>query len=176
MFPIVRGRKSQLRRVAVLGTLLLLLCSFALPASASPPQDLSFTFVDVTYAPIPIYEGYGSWSSGGLISGSGDLYETIVVGGFDDCPKTVHTTTVLTGPTPADTITIRQQVVRRVSCFSPGSPGTAAGNWVIVSATGEYAGLRGQGQLTTTTEVQFIPGVGPALIVNMELQGRGHFR
>lgn len=175
MFPIIRGRKSQLRRVTVLGTLLLLLCSFALPASAAPPQDLSFTF-DVTYAPIPIYEGDGSWSSGGLLSGSGDLYETVVVGGFDVCPKTVHTTTVLTGPTPADTITVRQQLVRRAGCFSPGTPGTYEGNWVIVSATGDYAGLRGQGQLTATTVVQFIPGVGLALIVNTELQGRGHFR
>jgi hypothetical protein len=175
MFPIIRGRKSQLRRVTVLGTLLLLLCSFALPASAAPPQDLSFTF-DVTYAPIPIYEGSGSWSSGGLISGSGDLYESVVVGGFDGCPKTVHITTVLTGPTPADSVTVRQQHIRRAECSSPGSPGTYEGNWVIVSATGDYAGLRGQGQLTATTEVQFISGVGPALVVHTVLQGRGHFR
>ncbi|QLQ04765.1 MAG: hypothetical protein HZY76_00735 [Anaerolineae bacterium] len=68
MFHITHQRKPRQRRVAVLCTLLLLLFSFTLPASASPPQDLSFTF-DVTYAPIPTDQGVGAWSSAGVLAG-----------------------------------------------------------------------------------------------------------
>lgn len=75
------GRKSKLSRISFTLALILLLSSIALPAAASPPQDLSFTF-DVTYSPIPADEGFGVWSSGGLFSGSGDVYETYVIGGF----------------------------------------------------------------------------------------------
>lgn len=120
MFHITHQRKPRQRRVAVLCTLLLLLFSFTLPASASPPQDLSFTF-DVTYAPIPTDQGVGAWSSAGVLAGAGDVAETYVVGGFDNCWKTIHTTSVLTGPTPADTITVRMQVVR-IEAGPPLSP------------------------------------------------------
>lgn len=176
----IAGRKSKMSRVGLTLALILLLSSFALPAAASPPQDLSFTF-DVTYSPIPTDEGFGNWSSGGLFSGSGDVYETYVVGGFDNCWKTIHTTSVLTGPTPEDTITVRMQVVR----IEEGAPLpdplpplcstiTAEGNWAILSATGIYAGLRGQGQATVSGEFQLGPGY-LELHVNSELQGRGHF-
>jgi hypothetical protein len=182
MFRTVRGRKSQLRRVAMLGTLLLLLCSFALPASAAPPQDLSFT-LNVTYSPIPTDVGSGSWSSGGLFSGAGDVFETYVVGGFDNCWKTLHTTSVLTGPTTEDTITVRMQIVRIVEGpplpppFPPlCSTITADGNWVILSATGIYAGLHGQGKATISSEFSFNPGGFLEVFVHSELQGRGHFR
>ncbi len=181
MFHITSGRKSRLHRAVVLCTLLLLLCSFALPASASPPQDLSFTF-DVTYSPIPTSVGLGDWSSGGLLSGDGDIYETYVVGGFGNCWKTIHTTSVLTGPTPDDTITVRMQVVRIEE--GPPLPDplpplcstiTAEGDWTILSATGVYAGLRGQGQATIATEFVPNPGGFLELFVHSELQGQGHF-
>lgn len=180
MFHITSQRKPRPRRVAVLCTLLLLLFSFAVPASASPPQDLSFTF-DVTYSPIPTSVGLGAWSSTGLLTGAGDIVETYVVGGFDNCWQTIHTTSVLTGPTPADTITVRMQVVR-LDAGPPLPPPfpplcetmTAEGNWTILSATGIYAGLRGQGQATISTV--FLPGPGfLELHVHSELQGSGHF-
>jgi hypothetical protein len=180
MFHVTNHRTPRLRRVAVLCTLLLLLVSFALPASAAPPQDLSFTF-DVTYAPIPTDQGVGAWSSAGVLAGAGDIAETYVVGGFDNCWTTIHTTSVLTGPTPEDTITVRMQVVR-IEAGLPLPPPfpplcetmTAEGNWTILSATGAYAGLRGQGQATISTV--FLPGPGYLeLHVHSELQGSGHF-
>lgn len=180
MFRLTHGRKSRLHRITLLGVLLLLLCSGALPASASPPEDLSFTF-DVIYSPIPTSVGLGVWSSTGLLTGVGDIYEIYVVGGFDNCWQTIHTTSVLTGPTPADTITIRMQVVR-LEAGPPLPPPlpplcetmTAEGNWTILSATGAYAGLRGQGQATISTV--FLPGPGYLeLHVHSELQGGGHF-
>jgi hypothetical protein len=150
----------------------LLLCSFALPASASPPQDLSFIF-DVTYSPIPTDKGFGSWSSAGLFTGSGDVHETYVVGGWDNCWTTIHTTSVLTGPTPEDTITVRMQVVRIEEGPSLPSPLpplcsaiTAKGNWTILSATGIYAGLNGQGQATIST--LFVPNHFRTLLADIE--------
>lgn len=52
---------------------------------------------------------------------------------------------------------------------------TAEGNWTILSATGVYAGLRGQGQATIAT--LFVPNPGGFLepFVHSELQGQGHF-
>lgn len=180
MSRITNEKKFWLYRVGVFCSLLLLLSGFALPVSASPPQDLSFTF-DVTYSPIPTGEGFGSWSSGGAFSGSGNVYETYVVGGFDNCWKTIHTTSVLTGPTPEDTITVRMQVVRieEEPPLPPPLPPlcstiTAEGNWAILSATGIYTGLHGQGQATISTEFLPNPGGFLELFVHSELQGSSH--
>lgn len=181
MFRTTAGRRPRLRQATLILTLLLLLSSFVLPASASPPRDLNFTH-DVTYSPIPTDEGFGSWSSDGLLSGAGDVYETYVVGGFDNCWETIHTTSVLTGPTAEDTITIRTQVVRieEGEPLPPPFPPlcetiTAEGNWVIISATGLYAGLHGQGKATLSTLLMPNPGGFLELFVHSELQGRGHF-
>jgi hypothetical protein len=172
MFRITCNKNSWLSRLAVLCALLLLLSSFALPASASVPEDLNFIF-DVTYYDVPTDEGSGTWSSEELFAGAGSIYETYHSSGWDGCWRTVHTTSVLTGPTPADTLTIRMQVVR-VDAQAGCETFTAEGNWVILSATGAYAGLQGQGQATVSGGVQ--PGqVGYDLVVHTDLLGRGHF-
>lgn len=169
---ISRGN-SRLHRAAVLCVLLLLLSAFALPVNASPPQELSFTF-DVTYFDVPSDVGLGSWSSAGLFAGAGDILETYHYSGWDGCWRAVHTTSVLTGATPEDTINIRMQIVRVDA--EPGCTTFAAeGNWVILSGTGAYAGLSGQGQATISGGTQ--PGqIGWDLVVHSELQGSGHFQ
>ncbi|HMQ29740.1 MAG TPA: hypothetical protein PKD53_03390 [Chloroflexaceae bacterium] len=136
----------------------------------------------MTYSPIPTDKGSGSWSSEGLLTGSGDIHETYVVGGFDNCWTTIHTTSVLTGPTPEDTITVRIQVVR-VDEGPPLEPSpplpplcstiTAEGNWATLSATGIYAGLRGQGQATIATAFRPNPGGFLELFVHAEMWGHG---
>lgn len=182
MNHIVNGKRPISHRATVLCTLLFLLGSFALPAGAAPPQDLSFTF-DVTYSPIPTDVGSGSWSSEGLVTGFGDIHETYVVGGWDNCWTTIHTTSVLTGPTPEDTITVRMQVTRieEGPPLPPPLPPlcstiTAEGNWTILSASGIYAGLRGQGKATISTEFLPNPGGFLELFVHSELEGSGHFQ
>jgi hypothetical protein len=176
------GRKPNRISIGLALVMMLLLSSITVPAGAAPPQDLSFTF-DVTYSPIPADEGFGDWSSEGLVTGSGDVHETYVVGGFDNCWTTIHTTSALTGPTPEDTITIRMQVVRieEEPPLPPPLPPlcsaiTAEGNWVILSATGIYAGLSGQGQATISTEFLPNPGGFLELQVHSELQGKGRFQ
>jgi len=171
----IAGRKSKLHRIGLTLALILLLSIFALPAAASPPQDLSFTF-DVTYYAInvsPTYEGFGAWSSTGQFTDAGDIYETEHSSGWDGCWRAVHTTSVLTGANPEDTITIRMQLVR-VEAEPYCVTFSAEGNWVILSATGAYAGLHGQGKAAVSGGLQ--PGqVGLDLVVHSELDGRGHF-
>jgi hypothetical protein len=176
------GRRTKSRRAAALCALLLLLGTLALPAGAASPQDLSFTF-DVTYSPIPTDAGFGEWSSEGLVASSGAIYETYVIGGWDNCWTTIHTTSVLTGPTAEDTITVRMQGVRieEGPPLPPPLPPlcstiTAEGNWTILSATGIYAGLRGQGKATISTEFLPNPGGFLELFVHSELKGNGQFR
>ena len=168
------GRKSKLSRIGFILALILLLSSFALPVAASPPQDLSFTF-DVTYYAInvsPTYEGIGAWSSTGLFTDAGDIYETEHSSGWDGCWRAVHTTSVLTGANPEDTITIRTQIVR-VEAEPYCATFSAEGNWVILSATGAYAGLHGQGKAAISGSLQ-PDQVDLDLVVHSELQGHGH--
>ena len=177
MFNMTAGRKSQLFQVGVLLALLLALSSFALPARAAPPESLEFIF-DVTYYNVPTLLGSGNWSSSGPLAGSGELAETYHDSGWDPegCWRTVHPTSILAGPTPQDTITIHMQTVRVQA--EPGcATFSAEGNWVILSATGIYAGLRGRGQATISGGgVQ--PGQGDTLdfVVHSELLGQGHFQ
>ncbi|MBP8291451.1 MAG: hypothetical protein KAX65_01685 [Caldilineaceae bacterium] len=170
----IAGRKSKLSRVGFTLALILLLSSFALPGNAAPSQDLSF-HIQVTYYAInvsPTYEGFGTWSSTGLFTDAGDIYETEHSSGWDGCWRAAHTTSVLTGANPEDTITIRTQIVR-VEAEPYCATFLAEGNWVILSATGAYAGLHGQGNAAISGGLQ--PGqVGFDLVVHSELQGRGH--
>lgn len=81
-------------------------------------------------------------------------------------------TSVLTGANPEDTITIRMQIVR-VEAEPYCATFSAEGNWVILSATGAYAGLHGRGKAAISGGLQ--PGqVGLDLVVHSELLGRGH--
>ena len=74
-----------------------------------------------------------------------------------------------------DAITIRLQTVR-VQAAPYCNTFTAEGNWVILSATGIYAGLNGQGQATISGSVQLGQGDALNFVVHSELHGQGHFR
>lgn len=167
------GRKPMIRRVALILALLMLVIGIALPAGASPPQELNFE-LHIVYADIPSLDGAGTWSATGLFNGSGTATETYHTGGWDGCFRTSHTTSVLTGPTAEDTITVRSQIVRIDA--APGcDPFTAEANWVILDATGIYEGLHGQGNGGTVSgHLDFNAG-GPDLVVDSVLTGgRGH--
>lgn len=176
MSHLTTGRKSKMFRIGLALALILLLSSIAMPTGATSPESLEFIF-DVTYHDIPTLLGSGNWSSSGLLAGSGYLIETYHDSGWDPegCWRTVHPTSVLAGPTPQDTITISMQTIR-VQAEPWCSTFTAEGNWVILSATGIYAGLHGQGQALISGGVE--PGQGDTLdiVVHSELHGQGHFR
>lgn len=168
------GRKPTIRRATLILALLMLVSSIALPASASPPQELNFE-LHITYADVPTLVGAGTWSATGILNESGTATETYHNSGWDGCFRTTHTTTLLTGPTPEDTITIRSQIVR-VDAAPGCDPFTAEANWVILSATGIYDGLHGQGNGGTVSGYLDFNAGGPDLVVDSHLDGgRGHF-
>lgn len=168
------GRKPSIQRVALILALLMLVSGTALPASASPPQELNFE-LHITYADIPTLVGAGTWSATGLLNESGTAAEIYHHSGWDGCFRTSHLTTLLTGPTAEDTITILSQIVR-VDAAPGCDPFNAESNWVILSATGIYAGLHGQGNGGTVSGYLDFNSGGPDLVVDSYLdEGRGHF-
>jgi hypothetical protein len=141
-------------------------------ASASPPQALNFNF-EVTYYNLPTSVGSGSWSSDGLFTAGGSLVEDAIhVGsGPGICFRTVHTTDTLEDQN--GTITLRMQMTQNEGSGC----GTAEMevNWVILSGTGAYADLHGQGRGTVTAYVEFVPPGSINYALNYDLQGQGHF-
>lgn len=168
------SRKSRLFHLGFVLTLLLV-SSIPMLAGATAPEDLHFD-LDVIYHDVPTQYGSGSWSSDGLLAGSGEVAETFHDSGWNPerCWRTVHPTSVLTGPTPQDTITIRMQTIR-VHAAPWCATFTAEGNWVVLSATGIYAGLHGQGQATISGHMEPGPGGTIDFLVHSDLQGQGHF-
>jgi hypothetical protein len=141
-------------------------------ASASPPQALNFNF-DVTYYHLPTSVGSGSWSSDGLFTTGGSFVEdSIHVGtGPGVCFRTVHTTATLEDQN--GTINLRMQLTQN----DGGGCMTAEMkvNWVVVSGTGAYAGLHGQGDGIVTGFVQFVAPGTLNYVLAYDLQGQGHF-
>lgn len=141
-------------------------------ASASPPQALNFNF-DVTYYNLPTSVGSGSWSSDGLFTAGGSFVEESIHAGSGPgvCFRTVHTTGTLEDQN--GTITLRLQLTQ--------NEGSGCGsaelkvNWVILSGTGAYADLHGQGDGTVTGYVQFVPPGTLNYVLNYDLLGQAHF-
>ena len=141
-------------------------------ASVSSPQALNFSF-DVTYYNLPTSVGSGSWSSDGLFTTGGSLVEDSNHAGSGPgvCFRTVHTTDTLQDQN--GTITLLMQLTQNEG----GGCATAAMevNWVILSGTGAYADLHGQGGGTATGYVQFVPPGTLNYVLYYDLQGQGHF-
>ena len=159
--------------LAALMALLLILSLGVAAASASPPEPLNFTF-DVTYYHLPTTYGSGTWSSDGLITASGTLFEDSnhVGSGPGVCFRGVHTVDTLEAA-DGSTITLSMQ-----STNNDGSGCLTANmnvNWVILSGTGTYASLHGQGQGMVTGYVQMIAPGTFNYVINYDLQGQGHF-
>jgi hypothetical protein len=168
----VRNRIPILIRFVALLVLVAILSFAVLSASASPPQALNFNF-DVTYYDLPTNVGSGSWSSDGLFAAGGSVVEEAnhVGSGPGVCFRTVHTINTLEDENGS--ITLRMHLTQ-------GEGGGCASadmkvNWTILSGTGAYAGLHGQGGGAVTGNVQFVPPSTLNYVINYDLQGQGHF-
>lgn len=128
-------------RALILLTLVFTLFAGVLPASASPPQPVCFDVV------AGLGGGPGTWSATGLVESSGTATFAPFLAGWDPAlgmPATVHDRFVLAGE--QGTITFQGQgksalVVDHDGNLVPGYEVT----WVILSGTGAYSNLRGQG-------------------------------
>ncbi|MFW6070175.1 MAG: hypothetical protein ACOC9X_03930 [bacterium] len=163
---------SRLNRVVLILALIVVVAAFAVPASAAPPQALNFNF-DVTYFDLPTSVGSGSWSSDGLFAANGSIVENAshVGSGPGVCFRTVHTTDTLEDE--SGTITLQMQMTQNEG----GGCATAEAklNWVILSGTGAYADLHGQGHGTATGYVEVVAPGTLNYVLNYDLQGQGHF-
>lgn len=131
-----------LKKVSLLVmVLMVLIMAIPSPASASPPEQIHF---DV----IAGLGGYpGTWSSNGLVASNGTATFNPFVAGQDPIlgiPATVHDTFTLTDE--HGSITFKGQGKSAIINNNNGNPVPGYRlTWVIISGTGAYVNLHGQG-------------------------------
>lgn len=139
-------------RRQTLATLLAVIAVFTLApmAWATQPVQVSTT-MDLQIHPPDFTTGTGTFepfiSSEGVEIPGGTFEDSAFAAG-----STVHGTRILS-PTGGGTIEVR--FIAFVE--------TGLGKWVVVSATGDYAGLHGRG---TSQVVSFVPGETPEVVEN----------
>ena len=136
--------------VAILAGLVMLL---PMPASASPPQDVTFEFYG------NLFTQQSSFSASGAVTDSGTYEETRLI--FAD--GTAHGTVTTTSE--AGTITFKWQarITSETATYR-----TLNGRWNIVSGSGAYANLHGEGTIDL-----FVPFATAELFVTLE--GVAHY-
>ena len=133
--------KSILFRVLAIAIILLGFTSFAVPASASPPEQVCFDVV-AGLGGTP-----GTWSSRGLLNSSGTATFNPFVAGWDSklgMPATVHDRFVATDLYGSITFQAQGHSALVTNQNGDTVPGFLA-TWVIISGTGAYENLNGQG-------------------------------
>lgn len=165
-------RKPILIPFAVLLALAVILSFGVAIASPSTPQTLNFNF-DVTYYDLPTSVGSGSWSSDGLFTAGGSLVEDSSHAGSGPgvCFRTVHTTDTLEDQN--GTIILRMQMTQNEGGGCATAEATL--HWAILSGTGAYADLHGQGQGTASGYVEVVAPGTLNYVLHYDLQGQGHF-
>ena len=123
----MKKRTSISMVVAILAGLLMLL---PVPAAASPPEDVTFEFYG------NLVTGESTFSASGAVTDSGTYEETRL--NFAD--GTAHGTVTTTSD--AGTITFKWQA--RITSETA-THRTLEGRWTIVSGSGAYANLHGEG-------------------------------
>ena len=141
MSSLSAGRRSRFIRVIVLLALVAALGVLALPAGATPPEEVCFDVV-AGLGGTP-----GTWSATGLVESSGTAEFDPFVAGWDDelgQPATVHDRFVATDDHGSITFQAQGHSALVVNEQGDTVPGWLA-TWTIIDGTGAYADLHGQG-------------------------------
>jgi hypothetical protein len=138
-------------------TILLVLGCFAmgsvLSASASTPTPVPVTITGVyDFSTFPIVNGTFTTSGALTISGTSTMAVALNFDGIR-----AHCVVTLTPSNGLGTIIIDQQCQFATSMPAPYPTGQGKGRWEIVSGTGAYANLNGNGSLTMPTSAQGFP-------------------
>ncbi len=112
---------------------------FAAQAAATPPESQTFVMTGQLTGPTSVA---GTWTSTGLVDGSGTYTETVRFAG-----RSIHVEKVLRSA--GGTIELRGRGV--VEWVDACTARFRAGTWRISDATGAYADLRGGGTPVATT-------------------------
>jgi len=141
MSTFTEGRKPALIRVVVLLALIVALGAVAMPAGATAPEAVCFDVV-AGLGGTP-----GTWSATGLVNSSGTAEFDPFTAGWDEelgQPATVHDRFVATDDYGSITFQAQGHSALVVNENGDTVPGYEA-TWVIISGTGDYADLHGQG-------------------------------
>ena len=135
-----RGRLNKACMLTL--AMMLLILALPSPASASPPEPIYFNVV-AGLGGFP-----GTWSSSGLVTSSGTATFDPFVAGWDSklgMPATVHDTFVLTDE--HGSIKFEAQGKSAIVIDDNDDPHLGFRlTWVIISGTGTYSNLHGQGE------------------------------
>ena len=172
-------RKYNFIRISFLILLLLTVIVIAMPAGASPrDQVITFDPIVITYSLGNFTSVAGHWdATEGLFEGSGSAAQSVRHSGWPGNGwqfRNAHVLTILSDG--SGTVTIQDQTT---GIDWAGPDFSANGRWVIKDGTGSYAGIHGNG--ISDIEAKFhascpTSGVnGPCLVITMNLHGLGHF-
>ena len=134
----------------------------AIPVSATPPEDIVINLTS-HYSFFDFGNPTGTWDSSGLITSSGELYEELVHEGAG-WPHGIGFKNARSVQVISDeygTITLSMQItgvewtyfdndacIDNPSWLNSDQKFEGIGSWVILSGTGAYEDIRGQGALT----------------------------
>lgn len=183
MFSHVTGHKPNRIRIVVIAALLLVLGVIALPAGATPPEDLTFD-MDLVFQ-LGNFTGTGSWSTSGILNANGFAIQDEQLAGYDESGwfvRNLHSTATLCSGTigscddAEDTITIKSHILNLD--FIPFGPASGVGTWTIIDSTGAYEGLHGTGTAYFSAEFHFscpdVAILGPCLTEQLAYEGLGY--
>jgi hypothetical protein len=147
-------RHNKLFSAAIaLGMIAFFTIGSVLSASASPPTPAPVTITGVyNFSTFPNVTGTFTTTGALTISGASTMHVDPNVNGIR-----AHCVVTLIPSDGSGTIIIDQQCQFATSMPAPYPTGQGKGRWEIVSGTGAYANLNGNGSLTMPTNAQGFP-------------------
>jgi hypothetical protein len=135
----------RMRKTTLILALILLTLSWAPSARASQRGAVMIT-TEKPFGPSP-----GSFSATGAISDSGTFFNTRIAFGGVGAPNfvSVHVTQEFDGA--FGSFTLRADIKETPTAGDP-NVATDEGTWAVISGTGAYSAMRGQGQVTGTAD------------------------
>jgi hypothetical protein len=116
----------------------------SVPSASAAPTPVPVTITAVyDFATFPDVVGHFTTSGALTISGSSTMHVGILAGG-----TVAHCVVILVASDGSGAIVLHQQCQFATSMPAPYPDGQGKGRWQIVSGTGAYANLRGNGGLT----------------------------
>lgn len=140
-----------MKKVVFIATFLVLVLIMVVPAGATPPEAVEF-ISSSNYSFLDFSNPTGTWTSTGAIASNGELTAVPVHFGAGSPPgvgfQTAHLTEVISDA--YGSITIRSQTHGYEWAFDgPYEHFEGTGRWVILSGTGAYEDLHGQGKVSS---------------------------
>jgi hypothetical protein len=157
-----------MKRILALIGVAIAVSAAAQPVAAAPPQDVAVNSTFIGIGDLSAGTTGGTFCISGAISDCGTLTGDYRFAGLGHLrtgdPNSIHADQTLTGRNGTIAIAID-------GLYGPFVDGvtTGSGRWVVVSGTGAYAGLHGEGSWTATADfTAAFAGTGPPVVVHVD--------